>query len=625
MSRLSKYMTSYFRKTPQAPQSPRQSIELDIVDTNGRPLISPKANEILDEIENGMICPICIDTLAADISEIWSYHCCYHVFHPRCIRGWVITSTRSPNSVKWRCPGCNTTERRGRPLPSCWCKKHSSKTIEINAGSCGQSCSRKRRCGTRRNCPTYICSAICHPGPCFEPTCTDNCGEEIPQEPDDQQQLADSIADFQKNLWYLIPIFIFNFLAILWTVNRIRRFTTPLENQKFTEGEFRKHEQNICFVAAAVLFVLNSIMWGSNLHSINKCLRIYLGLSTSIRVPTSYSISWRRTKIIAARVVLTILWIIFIILVFCIPAVGTCDSFDTRIKLSEPSVDYFGLHSRTTKEGRIHINHLYTQTPGLYPYPSWKDYESYKSGVNLFNITRINNTALNNPTLPTSKPFDKSWRIMGIYGDKPMHLDFDLLHRSWRMKEGIIVIDSEDPSSSFYKGGVLFDRLKPGEIYDSNKTSHLVPNFGIAIQNLHEVRNGTWTATDAENMELEFPELDLHIPMWGLFEKHCVYQSFMRVFRRPTDESRKTWNTWSKESNGEEVMRTASFGYGGNKGLQVCVKRRNYTWSTSAGVQVTEPGLGEDLLVPLGLMAVVRRSMRMEQGKMRDNCRWPED
>ncbi|TGO56341.1 hypothetical protein BCON_0079g00350 [Botryotinia convoluta] len=649
MLRLPKYMTSYFRKTPQVPQPPRQSTELDIVDTNGRSLTPPRADQMLHEIKNGIyICPICRDTIAADIAEIWNWHCCHYVYHPGCIMAWAISSTRSPDAGIWRCPTC-TTERSGRPRPSCWCKKHNSKTMTINTGSCGQSCSRKKRCGTRRNCPTYTCSAICHPGSCIKPECTDSCGEEIPQEPaiphqtalDDRsndiwQQLADSIADLQKDLWSLIPIFTINFLAIFWTVNRIRRFTTPLENQKFTEGELRKQEQGLCFVAAPALFLLNLILWGSILHSINKCLRIYLGLSTSRRVPTLYSISWRRIRIIAARVVLTILWIIFIILVFCIPVVlifgpglhwmrqtgGTCDSFDTRIKLSDPSVDYFGLHNRTTKEARIHINHLYTQTPGLYPYPSWKDYESYKSGIDLFNITRINNTAPRSHTLSTSKPFDQFWRIMGIYGDKPLHMDFDLLHRSWRMKEGIIVIDSEDPSSSFYKGGVLFDRLKPGEIYDSNKTAHLVTNFGIAIQNLHEVRKGTWTATDAENLELEFPELDLHIPLWGLFEKHCVYQSFMRVFRRPTKENRKTWNTWSKESSGEEVMRTASFGYGGGKGLEVCV-RRKYTW-TSHGVKVTEPGLGENLIVPLGLMAVVRRGMRIEQGKIRDGCRWPE-
>ncbi|KAF7945789.1 uncharacterized protein EAE97_004827 [Botrytis byssoidea] len=438
MSRLSKYMTSHLQETPQAPQSPRQSIELDTVDATGTSLNSPRADQMSREIEDG-----------------------------------------ASNKI--------------------------------------------------------------------------------------QKKLVDPIAKLQKNPWFLTTILIINSFANIWTVNRIRQFTTPLENQKFTEAELRKHEQGLCFVAAATLFLLNSIFWGFNLHSINKCFGIYLG--------------WKRQMD------------------------TTCDGFDTRIELSDPSVDYFGLHNRTTYEARIHNNHLYTQTPGLYPYPSWKDYESYKSGIDLFNITRMNNTAPRSPKSSNSKPFDQFWRIMGIFGDKPLHMDFDLLYRSWRMKEGTIVIDSQDPSSSFYRGGVLFDRLKSGEIYDSKKTSHLVPNFGIAIQNLHEVRHGTWTDTDTKNLELTFPELDLHIPMWGLFEKHCVYQSFMRVFRRPTDKIRKTWNTWSKESSGGEVMRTASFGYSGQKGLEVCVKRREYTW-IDHGVKVTEPGLGEDLLVPLGLMAV---------------------
>ncbi|KAF7886429.1 hypothetical protein EAF00_010532 [Botryotinia globosa] len=537
MSRPSKYTTSHIQETPQASQSPRQSIELDIVDANGRSLLSTRADEMLHEIEDG--------TSGAAIAAIMSI---------------ILTVSRagSPNQPYHHILAI------GYALH-----------VELNLAAAHDPL-----------------AAICHPGPCIKPKCTDSCGEEIPQEPvipyqtallDDrsdevQQQLAGSIADLQKDIRFLIPILTINFLAIIWALNRIRRFTTPLENQKFTEGELRKHEQNLCFVAAAALFLFNSGFWGSSL-----CLQ------------------WNHQTS------------------------GTCDSFDTRIKLSDPSVDYFGLHNRTIKEATIHNNHLYTQAPGLYPYPSWKDYESYKSGIDLFNITRMNTKAPRSPTLSTSKPFDQFWRIMGIYGDKPLHMDFDLLHRTWRMKEGTVVIDSEDPSSSFYKGGVLFDRLKLGEIYDSEKTAHLVPNFVIAIQNLHEVRNGTWTATDAENLELKFPELDLHIPMWGLFEEHCVYQSFMRVFRRPTDENRRTWNTWSKESSGEEVMRTASFGYGGNKGLEVCARRRDYAWTTSDGVKVTESGLGEDLLVPLGLMAVVRSSMRMEQGKIRDGCLWPED
>ncbi|KAM0310067.1 hypothetical protein ACHAO8_008464 [Botrytis cinerea] len=523
--------------------------------------------------------------------------------------------------------------------------------MRIHAGSCGQSCSQKKRCGTRLNCPTYICSAICHPGPCVKNECTDNCGEEIPQDlanphrtalddrsNDIREQFLDSIGFPLKNLWSLILVaLVFGSFEIFWAVNRVRRFTKPLENQKFTEGNLRTQEQSFCFVAAAALFPIKISLWGTALRGINRCLRICLGFSASRQLPTPSYISWRKTKVITVKVVFTILGAIFIIFVFCVPAVlffgpgrywmvqtsGTCDSFDTRVKLSDPSVDYFGLHNRTTKDTRFPLDYFYTQTPGTYRYASWKDYESYKSGTDLFNITRINNTILHNQKSSSSEPFDQFWRIMGKFGDKPIHMDFDLLHRSWRLKEGIIVIDSEDPSSSFYKGGALFDRLKPGEIYDSNKTAHLIPNFEIAIQNLRDVRNGTWTATDSENMELVLPELDLHIPLWGLFEKHCVYQSLMRVFRKPIEESRKTWSTWSRFSNREEVMRTASFGYGGNDGLEVCVRRREYEWTTD-GVTVMETGLGEDLLVPLGLMAVVRRSMRVEQKKITDACHWPE-
>ncbi|TGO40211.1 hypothetical protein BHYA_0040g00190 [Botrytis hyacinthi] len=54
MSRLSKYLTSHLQETPQAPRSLIQSIELDIVDANGRSLPSPRADEMLHEIENGI-------------------------------------------------------------------------------------------------------------------------------------------------------------------------------------------------------------------------------------------------------------------------------------------------------------------------------------------------------------------------------------------------------------------------------------------------------------------------------------------------------------------------------------------------------------------------------------------
>ncbi|KAF7903571.1 uncharacterized protein EAF01_006620 [Botrytis porri] len=46
-------MTNSFRNTLQVPQSPRQSIELDVLDANGRSLTPPRSNQMLHEIETG--------------------------------------------------------------------------------------------------------------------------------------------------------------------------------------------------------------------------------------------------------------------------------------------------------------------------------------------------------------------------------------------------------------------------------------------------------------------------------------------------------------------------------------------------------------------------------------------
>jgi len=59
------------------------------------------------------------------------------------------------------------------------------------------------------------------------------------------------------------------------------------------------------------------------------------------------------------------------------------------------------------------------------------------------------------------------------------------------------------------------------------------------------------------------------------------------------------------------VMRTASFGHG-LKGLEVCAGRKGFAASEE---------LGEDFLIPLGLMAVLRRDMR-ERGEYEAGCQW---
>ncbi|APA12951.1 predicted protein [Sclerotinia sclerotiorum 1980 UF-70] len=412
----------------------------------------------------------------------------------------------------------------------------------------------------------------------------------------------------------------------------------PLAHQKFTEGNLRNFEQTFCILLAVILFGVNALFWGSAILRISYCLKVKLGLSTSLTEWTPHDVPWRRIKIVTSKLVSLLLWIIFFMLTLCIPAVliigpghfwkykmdGTCNGFDTRIKLSEPYARYFGLENKTLPRTRFVSPH-FMQTPGRYTYPSSDDYESYPSGIDLFNIIKVNATTPANNSSTTLKPFEEYWRIMGIYGDNPLHLDFDLEHHSWRMSKGSIVIDPEDPSSSFYPGR-LYRKLLPQHFYNPDLTSDLTPNFETAIQNLTQVRNGTWTLTHAKGQDTQFPELGLVIPKWWLFDKHCAYQSFMRVFRENVGAGGRTkdgiYRNWERGSVREEVMRTMSYGYGGHDGLEVCARRNEYTWK-SKGVEGREEGLGEDLLVPLGLMAVVRKRMRDEQRKL-EFCPWPE-
>ncbi|KAB8297969.1 hypothetical protein EYC80_001746 [Monilinia laxa] len=371
-------------------------------------------------------------------------------------------------------------------------------------------------------------------------------------------------------LFLLVPLSIINALAIFWTRSRIERYTLPLSHQKFTEGNFRIKEQLLCLCAGAMLVLFNTVIWGSML-----CF--------------GPGFFWK------------------------FQMEGTCRGFDTNIRIHDPGADYFGLQNKTLGKGQAFAP-LYTQTRSRYDYPSPEDYESYQFGIDLFNITKINST---DPSSATRKPFEEHWRIMGIYGGKPLYMDFDLLNHAWRINEGSINIDGNN-SSSYFHGGQF------------SKSS--IPNFATAIQNLTLVRNGTWTPTNENNRHTVFPELKLHIPHWYLFDKNCVYQSFMRVFkegvgeeefsRKEIGEQRGTkWKNWKKDSRREEVLRTASYGYGGHLGLEVCARRNEYMWSRN-GKMGREEGMGDDLLVPLGLMAVVRKSMREERGMLEYGCKW---
>ncbi|QSZ34330.1 hypothetical protein DSL72_005921 [Monilinia vaccinii-corymbosi] len=676
------YIPSWVPGSRQEPS--RQSVELASIDANGMSNAPNLRTRIKEDIENGVYdCPICHEPIGPDVGELWACNCCYQAYHPSCIHNWAQTSTNSSEYPPWQCPTCKKSHI-GYPQAGCWCRRRDSIPSVVIAGSCGRSCSKENLCGTRVNCVTYTCPSICHPGPCIPKECTEQCGRERPQPPGSmagdsrfnspppaltrghpvissnitnnayrpsrrsigsiyegraniRQQRRGRFALVNNNdnseilmndVFYHIPaLFFINVLVLVWIQSRTRRYLLPLSYQQFTEGNFRETEQLLCLGAGAILFLFNTVSGASILVRLDLRLRMKLGLIPN-RTGMTPDIPRKSIKIAISRALFFIYCIMLAYISILIPCMlclgpgyfrriqmeGTCDGFDTRIKLYNPDANYFGLQNKTTKQEKF-VGPAYTQTPGRYDYPSPEDYESYKFGIDLFNITKINSA---NSSSSNRKSFGEYWRIMGIYGGKALHVDFDLLQHSWRISEGSIVVDGRN--SSRYKHHGQF-------------TNFSIPNFATAIRNLTQVRNGTWTRTDENNHHTLFPELKLHIPYWYLFDKHCAYQSYMRVFKEGVGEeglSRKQivqrreweWKRWRKESRQEEVLRTASFGYGGNVGLEVCARRNEYTWERRGKIERQE-GMGDDLLVPLGLMAVVRKSMREERGVLSHGCKWP--
>ncbi|KAI9649572.1 FKBP12-associated protein [Ciborinia camelliae] len=644
-------------------------------------------------------CPICHDTIGPDAQELWDCRCCYQAYHPHCISTWAKASTNAPRDVPWLCPtckyshtsfpqaGCWCRNPTAETLPI---------TAGSCGRSCSKEnlCGTRRHC-VEYTCPSTCHPGPCIPKDCTakcgeeRPAAADPSIENdvfdtprpvppansrifpplnnryvppgyptvtINNADADNDTLTSFYRDtghqqrrligtvnpnvtskaLMRDVLILFSILLFiDCFAIIWMISRIRRFTLPLQYQSFTESRFRYSEQAFCMATSIALLLINAMVWGSILLRLHFCFRKKLGLNPSFTRMTPV-FPWRDFKIVLSRVLFFFYWLIFFVLVFLIPAglcfgpgffwkyqmQGTCVGFDTRIKLHTPYSDYFGLENMTIPQQQF-IAPQYTQTPGRYSYPSIEDYESYKFGIDLFNITKVNSSyPLSSSSYSTREPFEEHWRIMGIYGGKPLHMDFDLLHHTWRISEGSIVTSSETANASFY-----FHR----GMYAKNS----IPNFQTAIQNLTQVRSGTWTRTDRQNPHTSFPELGLQMPHWDLFERHCVYQSFMRVFKEGVGEQRlgaqeigerrgREWMAWGTKSRREEVLRTMSYGYGGRDGLEVCARRSEYMWDSNGGEE-REEGLGDDLLVPLGLMAVVRKSMREEEGSLLHGCAWPEN
>lgn len=74
---------------------------------------------------------------------------------------------------------------------------------------------------------------------------------------------------------------------------------------------------------------------------------------------------------------------------------------------------------------------------------------------------------------------------------------------------------------------------------------------------------------------------------------------------------------WKSSSENNVVMRTASFGRSINE-LQVCSRKTDYH---VGGGGNTFRGLGDDIVIPLGLLAVMRTQMVID-GRYKGACRW---
>lgn len=178
---------------------------------------------------------------------------------------------------------------------------------------------------------------------------------------------------------------------------------------------------------------------------------------------------------------------------------------------------------------------------------------------------------------PSPEPFHLFHRMSGpISNTENVAVDIDLKHRAWRVL-----------------------RLRS---FPSNAVNLIAANTNTTETLL---KNGTWNTVNHVNPHLYLPELQLQMPRMYDILRVCEYEPFLKVFRTDnmtakeiTEQSNKDWTTGS-EAN--VVMRTASFGFGQHE-LQVCARKRDYLVEGN----ISRSGLGDDMIVPLALLAVSR-------------------
>ncbi|CAG8975651.1 hypothetical protein HYALB_00008410 [Hymenoscyphus albidus] len=550
-----------------------------------------RRNNITTELENGVYdCIVCTESLYPT-SDIWACPSCCNLFHHDCVSKWAKQRPRGA----WPCPTCKAMQPEPSMHAKCWCGKMEKNSLRLNGlhdgNSCYQVCGKKHVRGFEEG----TCEEICHPGACGEvfyrtvlprrPKPYRNHGSRgrenvASQDPESPFENGNENIQQDRNLnWYqrlaerwredvnsdtvhlAVTCLVFMLLMIgfetLWAFQRAEKMNQPLRHQEYTDSDYAETGDFFANLFLGIpLLVLPSFVSS-------------LGLGLAMDHILTILFQLRRNSM--KRWILRVVFFLFtagtlatfMVLQVLVPEVTWenqfkhgCDGFDTHVVLDhvvgEGRASYTKI-SDSIQLRPLHLDNLPHTSPGL----------------NTFNFSTPHDL-----TKSKDAPFSNLHRMLGQTPTHTLAVDFDLHHHTWRILD-----------------------LSPSQIHPMPSLQHT----SVQADSMSNVlKNGTWTQTSLWNPHLLLPELKLLIPAFRHFSRNNKYQPFMKVYDiSGMDKDRieeVKWRQWSGKNEEGVAMRTHANSHSPSSSLRVCYKRG----------EMDGKALGDDALVPLGLMAVMR-------------------
>ncbi|KAH7393634.1 hypothetical protein BKA64DRAFT_644370 [Cadophora sp. MPI-SDFR-AT-0126] len=564
---ISEYFSSHFHANEEAGQ--------ELENRNASRTQSARSQQIIADITAGVsICSICTDPVALGAGAMFNiWHCkqCYNVYHYNCAKSWEVESTHNHSfpwlgMPAWKCPTCSAPQTAIRG-PYCWCGRQEHLLNPMgNPNSCGNICASFGKCAHDMN---RFCVENCHPGPCKYP-CNAECPRgpiSPPRPPTAWDRLCGRVSQRSKGtvrklvaLWFGMAVVYGALGAFLYY--HIRWWTMPYEYPNF-EGRL---ETFILIIPGLLALVGIAIMIINLGGETGAFLAAALNLNSSNR---------KRERTFGAL----FMWTFFVGLFTLVP-LGI---------FGGPEIAWYrqmkdscsGLNVRASMDGawgrlagrpatRFVVRELGT--------PESTDDEYYLSA-------RV---------APTSNISDDSFQYfhrLSYVGYETIYaVDVDIPNHQYR----ILNLDKEDTANRWLAYGSRQDsgfgtfQMKP--ILEEPQATSL--------------RRGNFSAVDSAHQSVLIDDLNLVIiDLWGFID-NCNLEPFLRVFD-VTDKKRFDlipWE-WTSKPHSQEVMRTASFGYGRQR-LDMCIRPAEYNATQSLG-EVTDQVARQ--LVPFAIIAAYRQ------------------